>query len=62
MSYLIGNLLGRAIISYLLVLLVWILVSRFDINKAFRASVRWFNWVLVVLLTFLGLAVHVGGA
>jgi Ca2+/Na+ antiporter len=62
MSYLIGNLLGRAIISYLLVLLVWTLVSRFDMKKALRSSVRWFNWVLVVLLTFLGLAVHVGGA
>ena len=62
MSYLIGNLLGRAIISYLLVLLAWTLVSRFDMKKALRSSVRWFNWVLVVLLTFLGLAVHVGGA
>ncbi|MDO9253343.1 MAG: hypothetical protein Q7U48_17560 [Hydrogenophaga sp.] len=62
MSYLLGNLLGRAIVSYLLVLLVWTLVSRFDLKKALRGSVRWYNWLVVLVLTFVGLAVHVGGA
>ena len=61
MSYFLGNLLGRAVISYLVVLVVWVLVSRFDVKKALRGSLRWYNWVVVLLLTFVGLAVHVGG-
>jgi hypothetical protein len=61
MSYLLGNLLGRAIVSYLLMLLVWTLLCRFDFKKAFKRSLRWTSWVAVVLLSLLGLAVHVGG-
>lgn len=62
LSYLLGNLLGRAVVSYLLLLLLWTLVHRFDMKKAFARSLRWYNWVLVALLSVLGMAARVSGA
>lgn len=60
-SYLIGNLLGRALASYLMVLLAWFLIARFDIRRAFRQSLRWPSWLAVLLLVLLGMAGHVAG-
>lgn len=62
MNYLIGNLLGRALVSYVLVLLVSMVLNRFQLKKGLRASVRWYNLLIVLILTFLGLAVHGAGA
>ncbi|QCB47233.1 hypothetical protein [Hydrogenophaga sp. PAMC20947] len=53
--YVLGNLLGRAIVSYGLVWLVCWLFSRLDWRLAFRRSRRWYSVVAVVVLTLLGL-------
>ena len=56
--YILGNLLGRAIISYLLVWIACWLFSRFNWRLAFKHSGRWYSILAVVLLTILG----IGGA
>lgn len=63
-AYILGNLVGRALVSYALVWLVCWIVSRFAWRSAFRLSARWYNVVAVVALTLLGLgaAVSRGGA
>ena len=57
--YLIGNILGRMLVSYVLVFLVVLLVNRFNINLTLRRSVAWYSWVAVIALTLLGIGVHV---
>lgn len=59
--YLVGNLLGRMLTSYALVLCVLWLVSRFDLKRALRRSVAWYSWVAIVVLTLLGVAARVAG-
>lgn len=57
-SYVFGNLVGRAIVSYLLVWIACLLGSRFDWRLAFVRSRRWYSVAAVIVLTVLGL----GGA
>ena len=54
--YILGNFLGRAVVSYLLVWLVCWAVSRFDWRLAFKRSKRWYSLLAVVVLTLLGMA------
>ena len=63
MAYVLGNLVGRVLVSYLLVLLVCWLFSRFDVRRALRQSVRWYSWLAVAVLSLLGLgaAISSGG-
>jgi len=56
--YILGNLLGRAIVSYVLVWVICFLFSRFQWKLAFKRSRRWYSILAVILLTILG----VGGA
>lgn len=55
-SYLIGNLLGRVLLSYALVWLACLLAARGNWRGAFARSARWYSVLAVVLLTALGLA------
>lgn len=55
-SYLLGNLAGRAVVSYLLVWFICWLSGRFDWRTALRRSVRWYSILAVLILTVLGLA------
>lgn len=57
-SFVIGNLLGRALVSYILVWIACLAGSRFDPKMAFARSRRWYSVVAVIVLTLLGL----GGA
>lgn len=59
-SYLLGNLAGRAVVSYLLVWFVCWLFGRFDWRLALRRSVRWYSFLAVLVLTVLGLAARLG--
>lgn len=63
-SYILGNLIGRALVSYALVWLVCWLVSRFDWRAAFLRSRRWYSVVGVIALTLLGMgaAISRGGS
>ncbi len=62
MMYLLGNLVGRALVSYVLVWVVWWLVSRFDVRRAFARSLRWYSWLAVLVLSLLGMAAGVQSA
>jgi hypothetical protein len=53
--YLLGNLLGRALVSYALVWLVCWLCSRFNWRAALRRSSRWYSVLGVLVLTLGGL-------
>jgi Ca2+/Na+ antiporter len=57
--YLLGNLIGRIIASYLIVWVACLLVSRFQWRLAFKRSYRWYSLLAVILLTLLGLATRV---
>lgn len=64
-SFVLGNLLGRALISFALVWVVCLLVSRLNWRLAFARSRRWYSLLSVALLTVLGMGVAVinaGGA
>lgn len=57
LSFILGNLLGRAVVSYILVWLVCWAISRFNWRVAFKRSTRWYSLLAVVLLALLGMAV-----
>lgn len=64
-SFVIGNLLGRALVSYVLVWIACLAGSRFDWKMAFVRSRRWYSVVAVIVLSLLGLSsalVRAGGA
>jgi hypothetical protein len=58
-AYIIGNLLGRLVASYLIVWLVMFAVSNFDWRIGLRKTHRWYGIVSVVVVFVLGAA---GGA
>lgn len=59
LSFVLGNLLGRALVSYALVWVVCWLASRFNWRMAFKRSGRWYSVIAVVLLTLLGMGAAV---
>jgi apolipoprotein N-acyltransferase len=54
-SFVLGNLLGRALLSFALVWIVCLLISRLDWRRAFARSQRWYSVLSVALLTMLGM-------
>ena len=60
--YLLGNLVGRAIVSFVLVWVVCLLVSRLDWRLAFVRSRRWYSVLAVLALTLLGMGSAMVGA
>jgi uncharacterized membrane protein len=52
--YILGNLLGRAVISYLLVWMFYLFISKFKWRIAFKQSTRWYSWLVIILMTLLG--------
>lgn len=65
MSYVIGNLIGRFIISYVLIGLVWWVVCRFDRRRAWGYARKWYSWLGAGVLVLLGLGAafsQIGGA
>lgn len=63
-SYLLGNFIGRAVISFLLVWLICLLASRLNWRLAFARSRRWYSMVAVLVMTMLGMSsamIGVGG-
>jgi predicted PurR-regulated permease PerM len=57
--YILGNLLGRALISYALVWFICWLASRLNWRMAFKRSGRWVSVLAVVALTLLGIGAAV---
>lgn len=54
--YLLGNLVGRLVASYLIVWLVLLLIGKLDWRKAFRGTRRWYAILAVVVLFVVGIA------
>lgn len=61
-SYLLGNLIGRALISFLIVWIVCLLASRLNWRLAFSRSRRWYSVAAVLLMTMLGMGSALVGA
>ncbi len=59
LTYLFGNLIGRAIASYGLVWFICVLASRLNWRLGFARSRRWYSVLGVILLTVLGLGAAV---
>jgi apolipoprotein N-acyltransferase len=53
--FVLGNLLGRAMVSYALVWLVCWFASRLSWRAAFARSRRWYSLLAVVALTLVGM-------
>lgn len=56
LSFVFGNLLGRAVVSYLLVFLACLVMARMQIRPALARSRRWYALLATLLLTVLGFA------
>ncbi len=54
-AYVLGTLLGRLIGSYFIVWLVMWGVSRLKWRKAFVLTHRWYGWLSILILFFLGI-------
>jgi hypothetical protein len=57
--YVLGNFIGRALISYLVVWLLCLLYSRFNWRAALKLSTRWYSLVALVVLALLGMSATV---
>ena len=57
-AVLVGRIVGRLFLSYLLVWVVMIVVSRFSFKLAFYRVHRWYGFILLVLVFLLGISSH----
>lgn len=55
MAYLVGNLLGRFIFSFLLVLIVMFFLKRFEFKEAFSAALKPIPLLMTVIIFSLGI-------
>ena len=53
--YILGNLVGRFIINYIIVWLFCLCLNKFKFRLAFKQSTRWHSWLIILLMTLLGL-------
>lgn len=61
-GFLLGNLIGRALVSFALVWIVCLLCSRFDWRLASVRSRRWYGVLATLALTLLGVGATVAAA
>ena len=54
-SYVLGNLAGRLLVSYLIVWTVMLLMSKIHWRDSFRRTHRWYGVVTVAMVYALGL-------
>ncbi len=57
-SYVIGNIVGRILMSYTLIFLVLFFASRANFKLAFDKSTRWYGVLSVIILFVLGISVR----
>ena len=58
MSYIIGNLIGRLLMSYFIVVFFNVLYTRFTLRLALKRAHTVWGWLSVALLFMLGLIGH----
>ncbi len=51
-----GQIIGRILLSYILVWIIMLIVSRFDFKRAFYHTHRWYGFIVLVVLFALGLS------
>lgn len=59
LSFIVGNVLGRAAISYLIVLTLCCAFTKLRWRESFAHSLRWYSLAAVFILTLLGLGMAV---
>lgn len=57
--YVLGNVVGRALISYLFILIICWLFSRFNWRAALKRSTRWYSLLATIVLALLGVSAAV---
>jgi apolipoprotein N-acyltransferase len=62
LAYVLGNLVGRAMVSFVIVWVGCLLASRLDWRRAFVRSRRWYSVLAVLALTLLGMGSAMVGA
>lgn len=60
-AYVIGNVLGRLVISYIIAYVLILLLNRFNFQKALKGSVRWYGWILTATIFLLGMIGSLNG-
>ena len=55
-AYVIGSVLGRLMISYVLVLVVLVIVSRLRWRMGLRRSVKWYGLLLTTVVFLAGIS------
>lgn len=60
-AYLIGNLVGRLLAAYLLVIGANVLIAR-DWRKGWTNAHRWWSWLIVTALFLAAASAHYGAA
>ena len=55
-AYIVGNLVGRLVLSYLLVWLLMLAFSRINARRAFQKTHRWYGIGMTLVLFVAGLA------
>lgn len=58
-AYMVGNLAGRLVLSYLVVWVLMLICSRVDWRRAFKRTHRWYGLGAVLLLFSAGLAASI---
>lgn len=53
-----GQIIGRIVASYLIVWVVMFFISRFNFKKASYHTHRWYGFIALVTLFFIGMATH----
>ncbi len=53
-----GQIIGRLFLSYLIVLIIMLLISRFNMKSAFFHTHRWYGFIALVVVFLLGISSH----
>lgn len=53
-----GQIVGRIFASYLIIWVLMFLFSRFNFKKAFFHTHRWYGFIALVMIFFIGMASH----
>lgn len=53
-----GQIIGRIFAAYIIVWIIMWVVARFNIKRAFFHTHRWYGFIALVFIFFLGMASH----
>ena len=56
MSYLIGHFVGRIIMSYIILFVLYFIFSKAQLKPALKKTKKWYTFVFAVVLALLGAA------